>query len=108
MILDEVKKYFDMVEYDELRALYEDDFQFEDSFDDLGLSEAIALDDYMEGDLYDETQFEEDKLADFRSGCFNHVKTLKASLTLSPRYFVLKEIFLKTSFLVSSIGFKRP
>uniref|UniRef100_UPI003F4B9BEE hypothetical protein n=1 Tax=Brachyspira catarrhinii TaxID=2528966 RepID=UPI003F4B9BEE len=29
MILDEVKKYFDMVEYDELRALYEDDFQFE-------------------------------------------------------------------------------
>ena len=29
MILDEVKKYFDMVEYDELKALYEDDFQFE-------------------------------------------------------------------------------
>ena len=29
MILDEVKKYFDMVEYAELRALYEDDFQFE-------------------------------------------------------------------------------
>ena len=29
MILDEVKKYFDMVEYSELRALYEDDFQFE-------------------------------------------------------------------------------
>ncbi|CRF35075.1 hypothetical protein BRSU_2416 [Brachyspira suanatina] len=29
MILDEVKKYFDLVEYSELRALYEDDFQFE-------------------------------------------------------------------------------
>ena len=29
MILDEVKKYFDMVEYSELRALYEDDFKFE-------------------------------------------------------------------------------
>lgn len=42
---------------------HQEDFQFEDSFDDLGLSEAIALDDYMEADLYDETQFEEDKLA---------------------------------------------
>lgn len=42
---------------------HQEDFQFEDSVDDLGLSEAIALDDYMNDDFYDETQFEEDALA---------------------------------------------
>ncbi|WP_295158905.1 hypothetical protein [uncultured Brachyspira sp.] len=29
MILDEVKKYFDIIKYTELKSLYEDDFQFE-------------------------------------------------------------------------------
>ena len=52
MILDEVKKYFDMVEYSELRALYEDDFQFE----------VLKNREELENHIYDLDNYEKERI----------------------------------------------
>ncbi|KLI50804.1 hypothetical protein [Brachyspira hyodysenteriae] len=52
MILDEVKKYFNLVEYSELRALYEDDFQFE----------VLKNEDELENHIYDLDDDEKERI----------------------------------------------
>ncbi|MEI0797526.1 hypothetical protein R4Q14_04250 [Brachyspira intermedia] len=52
MILDEVKKYFDMVEYSELRALYEDDFKFE----------VLKNREELENHIYDLDNYEKERI----------------------------------------------
>ena len=52
MILDEVKKYFDLVEYSELRALYEDDFKFE----------VLKNREELENHIYDLDNYEKERI----------------------------------------------
>ncbi|ASJ21282.1 hypothetical protein [Brachyspira hampsonii] len=61
MILDEVKKYFDRVEYSELKALYEDDFQFE----------VLKNREELENHIYDLDNYEKDRI---RNAVSNELK----------------------------------
>ncbi|ACN84089.1 hypothetical protein JQ824_09740 [Brachyspira hyodysenteriae] len=61
MILDEVKKYFNLVEYSELRALYEDDFQFE----------VLKNEDELENHIYD---LDDDEKERIRNAVSNELK----------------------------------
>ncbi|EKV57961.1 hypothetical protein A966_02491 [Brachyspira hampsonii 30446] len=61
MILDEVKKYFDMVKYAELKALYEDDFQFE----------VLKNREELENHIYDLDNYEKDRI---RNAVSNELK----------------------------------
>ncbi|MBW5389110.1 hypothetical protein [Brachyspira hampsonii] len=61
MILDEVKKYFDMVKYAELKALYEDDFQFE----------VLKNREELENHVYDLDNYEKDRI---RNAVSNELK----------------------------------
>ncbi len=61
MILDEVKKYFDLVEYSELRALYEDDFHFE----------VLNNKEELENHIYDLDNYEKDRI---RNAVSNELK----------------------------------
>ncbi|KLI20586.1 hypothetical protein [Brachyspira hyodysenteriae] len=61
MILDEVKKYFNLVEYSKLRALYEDDFQFE----------VLKNEDELENHIYD---LDDDEKERIRNAVSNELK----------------------------------